>query len=117
MSDDNEKTEAYPGHGPHSDGPSGQADYSDPVEKEVEDRFPVTPGTESSEERKQIADERVAKLDAARQGGDPIEKPAEDDDEPELSDESDDDEPVQPADDSPVHGEDTVKPGDPNPAL
>jgi hypothetical protein len=118
MSDDQqEHEEAYPGHGPHADTPTPE-DHSDPVEQEVEDRFPVTPGTETPEERAKIAEDRVAELDEARGGGDSIEKPEdEDDDEPELSDESDDEEPVQPADDSPVHDEDTVQPGDTNPAL
>lgn len=113
---DEEPTEAYPGHGPHADTVE-DVDLSDPVEQEVEDKFVVTPGTETPEERAEIAEKRREELAEARDGGDEISKDDEDDDEPELSDESDDDAPVEPADDSPIHDEDTIKPGSTDPTL
>lgn len=139
---------AYPGSNPH---PTPRADrlaedHSDPIEKEVEPSFVVTPGTETTEERREIAAERRSELGFPDSGGkangvdesgdpdDATEKsdeadgeadvhedddPDEDDaaDEPQLTDESDDEEPKLPADDSPVHGESTIPKGSTDPTL
>jgi hypothetical protein len=104
MSDQDQKADeseqAYPGHGPHADDGSAPEGPNEPLEG-VEANYPVTPGTETPEERAKIADEQRAKL-----AGDV-------DDE----DEDDDPDPEEPAADSPIHGESTIQPGATDPNL